>query len=68
MPSALSTKRNQVKLAKFISTLSVVAATAAATATMAADKDIVGTAQPAGSFKTLVVALQKAGLVETLKG
>jgi uncharacterized surface protein with fasciclin (FAS1) repeats len=34
----------------------------------AADKDIVDTAIAAGNFKTLVVAVQKAGLVETLKG
>jgi uncharacterized surface protein with fasciclin (FAS1) repeats len=34
----------------------------------AADKDIVDTAIAAGSFKTLVTAIQKAGLVETLKG
>ncbi len=34
----------------------------------AADKDIVDTAIAAGSFKTLVVAVQAAGLVETLKG
>ena len=33
-----------------------------------ADKDIVDTAVEAGSFKTLVKALQAAGLVETLKG
>lgn len=33
----------------------------------AADKDIVDTAVAAGSFKTLVIAIQKAGLVETLK-
>ena len=31
-------------------------------------KDIVDTAVSAGSFTTLVTALQKAGLVETLKG
>jgi uncharacterized surface protein with fasciclin (FAS1) repeats len=31
-------------------------------------KDIVDTAASAGSFNTLVTALQKAGLVETLKG
>jgi uncharacterized surface protein with fasciclin (FAS1) repeats len=31
-------------------------------------KDIVDTAVAAGSFKTLVTALQAAGLVETLKG
>ena len=34
----------------------------------AAEKDIVDTAAAAGSFKTLVAAVQAAGLVETLKG
>lgn len=34
----------------------------------AAKKDIVDTAVSAGDFKTLVAALKKAGLVETLKG
>lgn len=57
-----------MKLAKYIATLGFVAATATATSAMAAGKDIVETAQSAGSFKTLVVALQTAGLVETLKG
>ena len=33
-----------------------------------ADKDIVDTAASAGSFKTLVAAVQAAGLVDTLKG
>ena len=33
-----------------------------------AQKDIVDTAVAAGSFKTLVTAVQAAGLVETLKG
>ena len=33
-----------------------------------AEKDIVDTAVSAGSFKTLVAAVQAAGLVETLKG
>ena len=33
----------------------------------AADKDIVDTAVADGTFKTLVIAIQKAGLVETLK-
>ena len=33
-----------------------------------ADMDIVDTAVSAGSFTTLVIAVQKAGLVETLKG
>ncbi len=32
------------------------------------DKDIVDTAASAGSFKTLVAAVQAAGLVDTLKG
>ncbi len=48
---------------------SLVAATAlvlASSAAMAAD--IVDTAVAAGSFKTLATALQKAGLVDTLKG
>ena len=57
-----------MKLAKYIATLGFVAATATANSAMAAGKDIVETAQSAGSFKTLVVALQTAGLVETLKG
>jgi uncharacterized surface protein with fasciclin (FAS1) repeats len=34
----------------------------------AAEKDIVETAQAAGSFNTLLTAAQAAGLVETLKG
>ena len=34
----------------------------------AAEQDIVDTAVGAGSFKTLVAAVQAAGLVETLKG
>ncbi|KZM51543.1 fasciclin domain-containing protein [Labrenzia sp. OB1] len=37
-------------------------------AAKAADKDIVDTAVEAGSFNTLVAAVQAAGLVETLKG
>ena len=40
----------------------------AAPATFAADKDIVDTAVAAGNFKTLVAAVQAAGLVDTLKG
>lgn len=35
---------------------------------LAADKDIVDTAVEAGSFTTLVAAVEAAGLVETLKG
>ena len=41
---------------------------AAANMSATADKDIVDTAVAAGSFKTLVQALQAADLVETLKG
>jgi uncharacterized surface protein with fasciclin (FAS1) repeats len=39
----------------------------AAAAESTADKDIVDTAVSAGSFKTLVAAVQAAGLVDTLK-
>jgi len=47
----------------------LLAVTALSFAAMAAQaKDIVDTAIAAGDFKTLVVALQAAGLVETLKG
>jgi uncharacterized surface protein with fasciclin (FAS1) repeats len=63
---------------KVISVLSVVAIVAvlAAHSAFADDckgckhnqKDIVDTAVGAGSFKTLVTAVSKAGLVETLKG
>lgn len=51
-------------------TLLATAATIAfATATLAgAKKDIVDTAVNAGSFETLVAAVQAAGLVDTLKG
>jgi uncharacterized surface protein with fasciclin (FAS1) repeats len=44
-----------------ISTLALTAATVQA-------KDIVDTAVAAGNFKTLAVALEKAGLIDTLKG
>jgi len=44
-----------------ISTLALTAATVQA-------KDIVDTAVAAGDFKTLAVALEKAGLIDTLKG
>ena len=57
-----------MKFAKSIATLGLMAATVTSTVAMAADKDIVDTAQSAGSFNTLVVALKTAGLVETLKG
>jgi uncharacterized surface protein with fasciclin (FAS1) repeats len=42
--------------------------TLALTAAAVQAKDIVDTAIAAGDFKTLVAALEKAGLVETLKG
>ena len=44
-----------------ITTLALTAATVQA-------KDIVDTAVAAGDFKTLAVALEKAGLIDTLKG
>jgi uncharacterized surface protein with fasciclin (FAS1) repeats len=43
-------------------------ASTALTSARAADADIVDTAVAAGSFNTLVAAVQAAGLVETLKG
>lgn len=46
----------------------VAAALVAGAATVAHAKDIVDTAVGAGSFNTLVKAVQAAGLVETLKG
>ena len=57
-----------MKLLKFVTTLGIVATSVAAVSSMAAQKDIVDTAISAGSFKTLVTAVQAAGLVETLKG
>ncbi len=57
-----------MKISKIVAALGIVATTAFASATMATEKDIVDTASSAGSFNTLVVAIQKAGLVETLKG
>lgn len=50
-------------------TLLAIAATASMSLPLhAADKDIVDTAIGAGTFKTLVAAVEAAGLVETLKG
>ncbi len=57
-----------MKLFKLVTALGIVASSLAATGSIAAGKDIVDTAISAGSFKTLVIAVQKAGLVETLKG
>jgi uncharacterized surface protein with fasciclin (FAS1) repeats len=48
--------------------LALAASTAFALPALAADKDIVDTAIEAGSFGTLVAAVQAAGLVDTLKG
>ena len=58
----------KMKLIKFVTTLGIIASSVAAVSTMAAQKDIVDTAISAGSFKTLVIAVQAAGLAETLKG
>ena len=52
-----------MKLTKFVA-----AALMASAATLAQAKDIVDTAVAAGSFNTLVKAVQAAGLVDTLKG
>ncbi len=46
----------------------VAIAVLAATSVAVQAKDIVDTAVAAGSFNTLAVALEKAGLVQTLKG
>ena len=48
--------------------LALTAATAIGAPAFAMDKDIVDTAVGAGSFNTLVAAVQAAGLVDTLKG
>ena len=48
--------------------LAVAMTAASVVGAKAADKDIVDTAVSAGSFNTLVAAVQAAGLVETLKG
>jgi uncharacterized surface protein with fasciclin (FAS1) repeats len=57
-----------MKLFRLVTTLGIVAASVAAMPAVAVEKDIVDTAISAGAFKTLVAAVQKAGLVETLKG
>jgi len=48
--------------------LAAVAATLVAGSAFAQDMDIVDTAVEAGSFSTLVAAVEAAGLVDTLKG
>jgi len=55
-------------LLKLVAAAVLAAATAAGTASRAADADIVDTAVAAGQFTTLAAALEAAGLVETLKG
>lgn len=49
-------------------TIAITSSLLAFTAPARAAEDIVDTAVKAGSFKTLVAAVQAAGLVETLKG
>lgn len=56
-----------MKASGFATILAVLLSTAAVN-TAAASKNIVETAVAAGSFKTLVAALQAAGLVDTLEG
>lgn len=56
-----------MKAASFLLILSVLASAMPAAAG-SGNKDIVETAVAAGSFNTLVAALQAAGLAETLKG
>lgn len=51
-----------------LSAIACFAAGAGSPVSAAGPKDIVDTAVGAGSFKTLVAAVQAAGLVETLKG
>lgn len=48
--------------------IALTAASTMATASFAQEADIVDTAVAAGSFTTLVAAVEAAGLVETLKG
>jgi uncharacterized surface protein with fasciclin (FAS1) repeats len=55
---------NPIRLAAAV----LVAAPLALGASVAHAKDIVDTAASAGSFKTLVAAIEAAGLAETLKG
>lgn len=60
-------RREEMKAASFLLILSVLASAMPAAAG-SGKKDIVETAVAAGSFNTLVAALQAAGLAETLKG
>ena len=56
------------KIQKTVSVLAGALALGSASIAYAPQKDIVDTAVGAGQFKTLVSLVQKAGLVETLKG
>jgi uncharacterized surface protein with fasciclin (FAS1) repeats len=56
------------KMRKLMLGMAVLALSFSGTALNAGQKDIVDTAVSAGSFTTLVKAVQAAGLVETLKG
>lgn len=55
-----------MKVLRVVSTLVLMLFTASAASAMS--KDIVDTAAGAGQFKTLVAAVEAAGLVDTLKG
>lgn len=57
-----------LKYRNALTSFAVVAALGTAAVARAPQKDIVDTAVGAGQFKTLVSLVQKAGLVDTLKG
>lgn len=61
-------KKRFVAVLVMIMMVMSIAATGFAAENQEAKKDIVDTAVEAGNFKILAAALQKAGLVETLKG
>jgi transforming growth factor-beta-induced protein len=65
-PSASAAKKKATK--KAATTVATTPPTTAKPAAAAATKDIVDTAVGAGTFKTLVTAVQAGGLVDTLKG
>jgi len=60
--------RSNRTIATLMSSMAVVALLTAPVQAQDTPKDIVDTAVAAGSFSTLVAAVQAAGLVETLKG
>lgn len=57
-----------MRTSKLLAALAMVALLFGSVTAKAAEKDIVDTAVGAGQFKTLVTAVEAAGLVETLKG